>query len=245
MVRLLMLAVSLCAGQALAGSFEIKIPEGIPSESFYIRYVLSGQSFGGQAPPQRAVTSYRIDTTVAGHPANRIKAIVYAPGCAIRTLDIPISDQPWSFTCEPLANIPIKGRLTQPERLYGREVEIQAKYIARWAAAFLGLDNATIPIIPAGDPVSLAPDGSFQIAVPDFSPRAGDLRIQATDKATGDLTALLIPTVPRYVAAKVGALQVLPGYPPEIVFEPCALNSSQRHDPEGFAQRPDMADACR
>jgi hypothetical protein len=139
-----------------------------------------------------------------------------------------------------LANIRIVGRLTNSEWIYGRDVRIQAKYLARWAAAFLGLDNTTIPIIPVGDTANLSRDGRFQITVPDFSPRAGDLRIQAIDKTTGDLTALLIPTIPKYLAAKVQ-----PGYPCEIVFAPCSLNSSQMHDSEGFAQRPDLADACR
>jgi hypothetical protein len=99
-------------------------------------------------------------------------------------------------------------------------------------------------VITLGDPVDLSPDGRFHLSIPDLSsPPNGDLRIQAKDKATGDPGALLIPE-PRARATRMGGLKILREYPAEIVFTPCALNSSQLHDSEGFALRPDLEDAC-
>jgi hypothetical protein len=37
-----------------------------------------------------------------------------------------------------LSSVRITGKLTQTERLSGREVKVQARYIARWAGDFLG-----------------------------------------------------------------------------------------------------------
>jgi hypothetical protein len=245
------------AGQVPAHYIAINVPDGVRSESIFIRYILAGEELGGWVQARSGINSYIIDTTHGGQSATRIKAILYAPGCAIQTLDIPLSDSnnpEYSFMCRPLASVWIGGRLTQTERLYGRDVKLRAKYIARWAQPFLGL-GAEIPVtIPAGDVAYLAADGSFRIWVPDFSrdplagapDHAGELQIWALDKAGEDAVAQLVPAGPQAGRTRTGGLKVQRAYPSETSFAPCTVNPDrlQQHDREGFALRPAPYDVC-
>src|SRR5271157_2475653 len=70
---------------------EIKLPSSVISESFFVRYVLNGQDFGGWVQPRHGVSSFDIGATLEGRPATGIRAILYAPGCAIQTLDLLLS----------------------------------------------------------------------------------------------------------------------------------------------------------
>jgi hypothetical protein len=57
---------------------EIKLPDGLPSESIFVRYVLNADELGDWVQPHTGVTSYLIDTTRAGRPATRMRTILYS-----------------------------------------------------------------------------------------------------------------------------------------------------------------------
>jgi hypothetical protein len=187
------LTAGFCVGQVLqpparpAHYIAIDIPEAVNSESVFIRYILAGEELGGWVQPRPGVSSYIIGTTRGGQSAARIKAVLYAPGCSLQTLDLPLSNSTnphYSFICRPLGNVWITGNLLQTERLAGREVKIQAKYIARWAQSFLGLP-AGIPLtVPVGGEGYLAADNSFRISVPDLwrDPLASNLGQRQRDR---------------------------------------------------------------
>ena len=259
--RGLVLMASISWGQspqpsaAASHYLEIKLPPGVLSEDFFVRYALAGDDFGGWVRSRPGVSSYAISTTRQGHPSTRIRAILYAPGCALRTLDLPVSgsnQQPYSFVCEPLSSVFITGALNRSDRLYGREVKLQAKYVARWAQSFLELGKDIVTSIPVGAAAYLSPDGHFRLSVPDLSqdPLAGapdhpgDVQIWAREKASGDIVAQLIPSGPEVSKARMGGLKILSEYPADTVFTPCAVNPPQAHDARGFALRPDIYDAC-
>ncbi len=151
-----------------------------------------------------------------------------------------------------MRNISIQGALILPERLYGHKVKLQAKYIARWAQSLLGLDESIVTSIPVGDVAHLSADGRFRLAIPDLSQDAlagtpdhpGEIQIWAKDETSDAIVAKLIPTGPQFIRARMGGLKVRNQYPSEVVFAPCAAGSAQGHDKEGFAMRPDIADAC-
>jgi hypothetical protein len=236
-----------------ARSIEISLPAGVNSESVYIRYVLAGGSFGGLVQARPGVSSYFVSTMAGERAATGIKALLYAPGCALQTLDVSLSGSgtpQYPFTCRPIPAVSISGTIAHPDRLYSRGATLQARYIARWAAGFLGLDDSFAPIIPVGEASKLSVDGSFQISVPDFSAPAGtvdrseEFQIWAKDKVSGNLTALLLPQGHQSITTRMGGLKVLSTYPADIVFAPCDINSAQAHDAEGFALRPDIADTC-
>jgi len=252
---MLVLTAGACLSQIPAHYVAIDIPSGVRSESVFIRYILAGEELGGWVQPHAGVSSYIIGTTREGQSATRIKAILYAPGCAIQTLDLPLSNSNnprYSFFCQPLTGVWIAGKLTQTERLAGREVNLQARYIARWAQSFLGI-GADIPVtIRVGDVAYLSADNSFRISVPDLSRDAlagaadhpGELQIWAKDKAAGDDVAQLTPAGSPSFKTPMGGLKIQSEYPPETVFAPCAANAPRvLLDREGFSIRA-FGDPC-
>ncbi len=257
--KLILLAAASAAQTATPANprryVEIKLPPEVLSETFFARYVLAGQDFGGWVHPLPGISSYGISTTFEGSPVTGIKAILYAPGCAIQTLDLHLTgaDNPrFQFLCQPMRSIAIQGALTLSERLYGRKVTLQAKYIARWAQSFLGLDNSFVTSIPVGDTAHLSADGRFRLVIPDLSQdplagspdHAGEIQVWAKDETSGAIVAKLIPADPLFIKSKMGGLKVQNQYPSEVVFAPCAEGSAQPHDQEGFAMRPAIYDAC-
>jgi hypothetical protein len=238
-----------------ARTLEIKLPKGVPSESVFIRYVLAGEDFGSWVEPRPKVSSYLISTVRGGVPASRIRALVYAPGCAIRVFDLPLSTsdrEEYALICEPSSNLWITGAITRTDRLYGHEVRLQAKYVARWAQAFFGIDRAILTEIPVGVVAEPSVEGRFDLSIPDLlnDPVAGapdhpgDLQIWARDKVTGAIIAQLVPTGPATLKTPMGGLKIRSEYPPGMVFAPCAANPPQVHDAIGFARRPARFDAC-
>ena len=47
-------------------------------------YILTGQTFFGSVQPRPGVSSYLISKLRNGRPAAKFRAMIYAPGCAIR-----------------------------------------------------------------------------------------------------------------------------------------------------------------
>ena len=157
-----------------------------------------------------------------------------------------------SLSAGPFRACGLPAHLPERTGFTGREVKLQAKYVARWAQSFLGLGDSIVTTIPVGDVAYLSPDGRFRLSVPDFSqdPLAGapdhpgELQIWATDQASDGIVALLIPAGPQVIKTRMGGLKIRSEYPSEIVFAPCAANPPQVHDAIGFATRPGPSDAC-
>jgi hypothetical protein len=259
--RLLVLVAGVGSGQSPQPAaspshyIEIKLPRWVNSENVFVRYHLVGEDYAGWVQPHPGVSSYFISTTYEGRPVIRIKALLYAPGCAIQTLDLPVSDSNndgYSFICQPLPSVRIAGAVTRMDRLHGREVKLQAKYVVRWAQSFLELGNDIVTTIPVGDPAFPSPDGRFSLSVPNFSqdPLAGapdhpgELQIWASDKTTDRLVAQLILAGPDLMKTRMGGLKILSEYPSELSFAPCLANPATLHDKVGFAVRPGSSDSC-
>jgi hypothetical protein len=166
---LFFLASGVSSGQE---SVEIGLPREVNSGSFFIRYVLAGETLGGWVQPRAGVSSYTISTMRGTRPATGLKAILYAPGCAIQTLDVRLfgdrKSEQVAFVCQPLGGVPITGKLVPSGILKGREVKVEARSIARWAQTFLGVDDALVLAIPTGTS-ELASDGRFHLTVPDLA----------------------------------------------------------------------------
>jgi hypothetical protein len=253
---LLLAAWSNAFGQDSGPHFlEIRLPPEVKSHTVFIRYILDGDDLGGWVEQLPDVVSYLIAITRAGRPATRIKALVYAPGCAIQTLDLPISglnNEHYAFICQVLPNIPISGIVSRPNRLDGHDVTLHAIYLARWAQPFMKPADAIITTIPMGDEAATSPEGHFLLSVPDLSrdplagapDHAGEFQIWARDKTSGDVVAELVPSGLPALKTQMGGLKIQTHYPADILFTPCAVNRSPVHNAEGFAVRPNPADPC-
>ena len=142
-------------------------------------------------------------------------------------------------------NVSIYGEVIRRDRLYGLDVKVQAKYVARWAQKFLGVDPGIVMSFPVGAAVSLSEDGRFRLEIPDLSQSSeypAELQIWAKDNS-GAVVAKLMPMDPQPVESQTGSLKIQNQYRSEIVFSPCA-EIPPRHDSRGFAMRPAPYDAC-
>jgi hypothetical protein len=156
------------------------------------------------------------------------------------------------FVCQSLPTIQIVGKLVRSERLYGRNVRLQARYVARWAQSFLGIAGEIVEFIPIAETNVVLGTGDFRLSLPDLSQDAlagspdhvGELQIWARDAATGRIVAQMISPGTELERTKMGGLKIQPSYPSEIIFAPCAANNPRVRDAMGFALRPGPEDQC-
>ncbi len=189
-----------------------------------------------------------------GKPASRIKAILYAPGCEIRVLDLYLSGPSapqYAFECASLPSTEIQGVVKRTADAAKHPVRLEARYPARWAAPFLGIDRFIVTGIPVGEPVRLEADGRFRMVIPDLSQdpiagaeRDGELEIWARDEGTGAVVAELIPAEGGSTTAQRGRLRIQREYPQGISFAACPQNSQMNHDRFGFAIRAEAISDC-
>jgi hypothetical protein len=241
----LIIAVSLCPAQP-PHYVEIKLPREVDSEHMFIRYTLDGD-FGGWVEARPGMSSYFIDANGTRKTPARIKALLYAPGCAIQTLDLPVSEtgiQRFSFVCRPVPSIAIAGALSRVDGLEADDIAIQAKYVARWAASFLGLSRELVTDIPVGETKYISTEGHFRLSLPDLAedPSAsapdhpGELQIIAKNTSSGTVVAQLIPGR-QLIGTRMGGFKIQSSYPPEIAFTPCFAVRRPSRDANGFAIR--------
>ena len=232
---LLAIAGIVCGAQPanLPHYVEIKIPRGVDSATVFIRYLLDGD-FGGWVDRRPSVSSYFVATTVNQKAASRLRALVYAPGCAIQTYDLQISGsnvQQLAFNCQPVPPVWFSGIVTDL-----RDSRIVAKYTGPWVQDFFSLPDGIVTFIPVGEANYFTDQGRFHILIPDFSgaDRPGEIQFWAKDPSTGNVLARLVP------AAHSSPGSPAPG---EIKFVVCGTQESRHHDRFGFSTR-DAEDAC-
>jgi len=237
---LLLIAASAVA-QTPAHYVGIHIPDGIPPEKVFIRYILESEEIGGVVIGRAGVTDYLISTTRGDHAAALFKALVYAPGCAIQTVALALSDQSnprEDFVCRPVTDAAIAGRLTESQRLGQHEVRLQAVYVARWAQSFLGIGSVQVSI-PVGDAADVEAGGRFRITVP-VQRDDGEIQIRAKDRMSGQDIGQIVPVGTPEFKTRMGGLEVRSEYPGETVFTPCVGRPSRYLiDREGFTRRED------
>ena len=118
-----------------------------------------------------------------------MKAMIYAAGCALETVDAVL---PWET------------------------LEIHLNYVAGWARDFFGFNDGLVTTIPVAQTLP-GPDGRFRVAVTDFS--RSRMRINpcgsGCDRATGNLRAELVPLTGK---GESGTLRVAAEYPGRTCF---------------------------
>jgi hypothetical protein len=244
----LFVAIRFCSAQP--AYVEVKVPVGVRSETMFVRYALD-DDFGGWVQPHPDVSSYFV-TIRRDAPAARFRALLYAPGCAIQTADLPTLGTViprYSFVCEPLPMISLIGTVAKSGRFNGHDIDLNIRYVARWAQSVLGLGGGMVTDIPVGVARQALAGGTFRLSLPDFSedPLAGldhpgEFRILAKDRSSGRIVAQLVPATPS-LRSRMGGLQIRKGYPETVEFAFCLAQGPRLQDANGFAIRPDGSDS--
>jgi hypothetical protein len=93
----------------------IELPDNIPSDAVWIRYVLNGvESAGAVVKREPNLRRYAIDARIGDRTAQRAKIVVYAPGCQFKAYTIDIdgaSDVSEHFQCDSLPSKTVHGFL--------------------------------------------------------------------------------------------------------------------------------------
>jgi hypothetical protein len=199
---------------------------------------------------------YAITRLSAGDRA-RVRGIIYSPGCALRAFDIAIQEPRgyrYSFVCEPISQIEIRGAIPQMGRLYDGDVRIEAKYVVDWAPEFFKHDDGTTTEIPLGGSTRLDDKNQFQLLVPDLSrdklagssTHGGEIRIFIRNQESGQIVDRwrFMSHDPEVRSAKFGGIPIGLIKPDSGVFSFCPTGSVFAHDESGFAARPETNSAC-
>ena len=139
----------LSAGSSRDASSKSTFQPEPTTESVYIRYVLAGGSFGGlvETRPVRFRVCHQHDGRQTGSDGDQSAAL--RSGLRVANpweLSLSGSNTPqYAFICKPVPAVSITGKVTHLDRLHGRDVAVQASYIARWASrGFLGIDDSFV-----------------------------------------------------------------------------------------------------
>ena len=172
----------------------------------------------------------------------------------LQTLDLALSaanNPHYDFVCQPAPSVQITASMIRADRLYGRDVNVQAKYVARWGAQFLGLDESTLITIPLGEPQHVS-TGPFTMTVPDLSKdpiagasgHPGELQFWVSGAVDHAVVAQLVPAKGSGLTTPIGGMTIQNGLPAEITFAPCGTSVISRDPETGFTLRPGRYDVC-
>jgi hypothetical protein len=126
-----------CASSKHTPTVHINLARGLPSEEIVIAYVLEGAfgTYGHHELVKVSSASYLIKTSVGRKLADRIRVIVWTPGCEALTFDNALGDSPditRSFSCAPLLPVTLSGQIHPVDLLHQKASEVSVVYEANW-----------------------------------------------------------------------------------------------------------------
>jgi hypothetical protein len=177
---------------AAAPRILIELPDNIPSDAVWIRYLLSGPGSSGAIVTEKRepnLRQYVIDARIGVKPAQHAKIVVYAPGCQFKVYTIDLdgtSDVSAHFGCDSLPNKTVHGFLSPaqiPSSIFPAEKklvisgELEPDWVCdfslqqRRGAAIVMSGSCLSAGIPLGMVGELDPanGGAFEIVIPDFA----------------------------------------------------------------------------
>jgi hypothetical protein len=260
--RILVLAIFVfVARMSGASGADVEFHFGVGSAGVWGRYVFRDARTvrSGWITPRNGQESFEISglpTDTAGH----LRTIVYVPGCAIQTYDIPV-EKPGryskNFECQAVPRLEITGQIP-PYRSpintvpilsfkYDHPIQIEAKFVASWAAAFFRLNDGTSTQIPIGNAATLDERGIFHMLVPDLRAVVGGgplgseeaIRFLVRDQVTGQIVDQLRISSPGFQTAHFADLPLDLLRPEGVRLMFLTANQAQDcgHDQYGFAHR--------
>ena len=197
--------------------FLLVLPEGIPLDGVQIQYFASGPQGGDGGFLKAEPEKNAYDLSV---PGTRVNVIAYMPGCQFDTLELT-AEAPTTqeLDCRPLASVALSGRIAPKGISAGKNVGVEASYLAFWAHEFFGIADGMVDTFKVA---TAAPDedGTFELLLPDFADDAvttrwrmnGRWQFLLREVRTGNILAFLKPTGPN------SELEVRSSYSDEVTF---------------------------
>jgi hypothetical protein len=212
--------------------FAVDFPQVVDIGKVQAQYFSEG-SFGGYGESvveKSGEHRILLHTGVKGTPAESLKAILYAPGCQIVTIDVPNlaeSSHQSDFKCRPLPTIAFRGKIESREQIADPRAVVNVQYVAFWSHHFFGIADGIVSTFEIAT-VPLEPGSIFHVVLPDFSKDAvttsylatlpepnAELRFMVRDAKTWNIIGKLVVQNARRA---FDGLQIESVYPPEVVF---------------------------
>ena len=162
------------------------------------------------------------------HPAETLKAVLYMSGCEmqlIRVDELRTAPREAEFHCRPLATIPLNGKIDASVVPAGEDAYVEISYLGDWAHSYFGLLDGMVMTLNVAE-ASVAIDGSFKVALPDFAAdpisqgigKDAYLSLILHSRKTGNILAFLQPD--ESFRNWTGDLKIAPAYPSPLSFTP-------------------------
>jgi len=213
-----------------APKVRIVLPEGVPSEKVYVRYGLRQPR--GTYPSHVARTPAGVSSVEISAPTDRFKALVWAPGCKMKGFDVPVeeADIELQFACDPLKTVTLRGRVKSVDMIGPMTLSVDYSGMiaclwrddskSGWLVSCSGLDIKGVAT------AEVAPDGSFEIELPDFNndPIVSHARRELDFWLSGIKgMPFLVPE-----SSPTNTFKIAGSYPAEVIFVPLDFKDSPR-----------------
>jgi hypothetical protein len=214
----------------------ITLPRNIPSETVQIAFFSIGPfgGYGGYNTRQSGVTSYQIPAVVDGKAASEIRAIVYSPGCAIKTFVIPLNRLPlvWrDFECQRVDTVRLLGQIAPQDFARHANAELVFTYMAQWSHEFFGIGDGAITQFELAK-VAPTADGTFDVELPVIrredsgTPSQSTVCLMLRDSKTLNPVAFNLELDNAKLRSQEGCLQTRSTYPIGLKFTATRFNQS-------------------
>jgi hypothetical protein len=118
-------------------------------------------------PPFGELVSWEfvIEAAVNRIAADRVRAVVYMPGCKTISLDVAFHGKTLGryVQCARLSDLTLKGQLVDASVAKTGSLKVDVTYSANWASNFLGVDELAIFYVAS---TSVSKNGSFSVELP-------------------------------------------------------------------------------
>jgi len=230
----LLLSAAMLAQDAPLPKVRVVFPKEVHSEKASMTYGLHDPTGWHNHGVSMASSASPFEISVQNKTVDRFKALVWAPGCKMKEFDYAVgtSDIKLQFVCDPLKTIPFCGRIKSVDNLASTTISVDYNGgpICAWMndACKNGCVGSCGPLQIFGIATAkVTPDGSFKMALPDFSrdPIASDsfAGLDFWLHGVGRFSPPLLPQLPEGQTLRVAA-----SYPTEVVFVPMELRDLSR-----------------
>jgi hypothetical protein len=240
--------------------FRVQLPNVPASKSAEVAYKISaGEFYAYLLPPdpnkdERADCSYLalsdrgsrlvcnsqlqldpffIDASVGGAAADRVRAVVFIPGCETNTLDVSIQSkrEVREAKCVPLPHWTLKGQIVDDAITKTGRLKVDVTYRANWVGTLFeaGVEQANVFNKPLVEfdvaSVQVSKNKSFSVELPILARDPGEQSAAAEDRGelfftlrNADTGAILGILRPDKFATSSGGLELRTEYPEEMQF---------------------------